>query len=629
MRGSMFRRWLFGASAGLSACGPATPVATVSTGPEAAPEAANGDLACSKDGYCRVTPVIEAAQFSAIWGSGPNDVYAVAYGGEVIHFDGSRWTSESMGVNGWMEALWGSGPDDVYAVGEAGVIRRQGGKWKVEHDAQSTLQGVWGSGPKDVMAVGDRGTIVHFDGSEWSAMPGSTGAELEAVWGSGPDDYYAIGTDRSGRSTRDNHGVVIHYDGASWGDPVSLGRELVGVWGKGPGDAWVAGKDDQGKMGLWHLEGSEWKAQRLPRNGEIHAISGAGGNPILLGLVGVAETNQIPYQHGLAFVIEREGDLWKRRDLTSFSYAIGQPRWAIWGEPGGAAFVSGWWGVAGKIGPDGLTSKTGNDALGKNLLGVWGTSPTDVVAVGLSGTMLRWDGRAWRQDPAGRNHDFTAIRGAGDTLAATARSGVVLVRRKGTWRSLETGTSEDLTAVWVSGDEVFAAGDNGTVVRCQGDKCAVLPTGSKKRLSAIWGKSPTEVYAGGDEGTLLRWDGATWRQLAMPKVGLWAIGPDGKGGVFAGTYSDTYAIEGGVPRKVASLGARAFTDGADGEVRAVAGGGGAPSKVHAWTGGGWRAEQVPTRGFDEGEAGLLFGIWSGGGEVFVVGQGGLILHKKR
>jgi hypothetical protein len=55
------------------------------------------------------------------------------------------------------------------------------------------LRAVWGSGPEDVFAVGLDGTILHYDGSAWSAMdtPFSSSQSppsLYAVWGSGPND---------------------------------------------------------------------------------------------------------------------------------------------------------------------------------------------------------------------------------------------------------------------------------------------------------------------------------------------------------------------------------------------------------------------------------------------------------
>jgi hypothetical protein len=37
-------------------------------------------------------------------------------------------------------------------------------------------------------------------------------------------------------------------------------------------------------------------------------------------------------------------------------------------------------------------------------------------------------------------------------------------------------------------------------------------------LRSIWGRGPTEIYAAGDSGTVLRYDGATWKALAVPST---------------------------------------------------------------------------------------------------------------
>jgi hypothetical protein len=34
----------------------------------------------------------------------------------------------------------------------------------------NSVECVWGSSGSDVFAVGDKGTILHYDGSAWSAM---------------------------------------------------------------------------------------------------------------------------------------------------------------------------------------------------------------------------------------------------------------------------------------------------------------------------------------------------------------------------------------------------------------------------------------------------------------------------
>ena len=49
----------------------------------------------------------------------------------------------------------------------------------------------WGAAPDDVWAVGS--TILHWDGSAWSAFPECRTSELHGIWASGPNDAWAVG----------------------------------------------------------------------------------------------------------------------------------------------------------------------------------------------------------------------------------------------------------------------------------------------------------------------------------------------------------------------------------------------------------------------------------------------------
>jgi len=59
------------------------------------------------------------------------------------------------------------------------------------------LNDVWGSSSSDIFAVGDYSTILHYDGSAWSAMNyGATNSiSLFGVWGSSGSDVFAVGGD--------------------------------------------------------------------------------------------------------------------------------------------------------------------------------------------------------------------------------------------------------------------------------------------------------------------------------------------------------------------------------------------------------------------------------------------------
>ena len=97
-----------------------------------------------------------------------------------------------------LEALWGFGPNDVWAVGTQGVIRHWvgGDAWAiVPSPVAADLHAVWGARPDDVWAVGDDGVVLHWDGDTWTITPTPYAAEnrprLYAVSGTGGDVWIA------------------------------------------------------------------------------------------------------------------------------------------------------------------------------------------------------------------------------------------------------------------------------------------------------------------------------------------------------------------------------------------------------------------------------------------------------
>ncbi len=137
-----------------------------------------------------------------VWGSAANDVWAVGYGGLILHWDGIAWSSVASGT--------------PYA-----------------------LHGIWGSGASDVWAVGYGGAIVHWNGTRWSTVASGTTDALEAVSGSGPDDVWAVGASQVGKWP--SFGAILHWNGVTWSKRASgTTNALHAVWSDGSG-AWAVG----------------------------------------------------------------------------------------------------------------------------------------------------------------------------------------------------------------------------------------------------------------------------------------------------------------------------------------------------------------------------------------------------
>lgn len=65
----------------------------------------------------------------AIWGTGPNNIYASGFG-EVLHFDGTTWTTTPLGGQVSLYNVSGSGPNDIFIAGDGGVMYHyNGSRW--------------------------------------------------------------------------------------------------------------------------------------------------------------------------------------------------------------------------------------------------------------------------------------------------------------------------------------------------------------------------------------------------------------------------------------------------------------------------------------------------------------------
>jgi hypothetical protein len=277
--------------------------------------------------------------------------------------------------------VWGSGPSDVWAVGASSaghtgtILHWNGSAWSATSSGPTALlSGVWGSGASDVWAVGDRGAAVHWNGAAWSAVVATgTTQSLGGVWGSGPSDVWAVG----------HGGTILHWDGTTW-SPVPSGTTLWlgGVWGSGPGDVWAVGHSDTFDAGvIVHWDGSAWSV--IP-NGAPQPLLGVwGSGPDDVWAVGPG-------------IVHWDGAAWSAipggvpGQLLVGVWGTGPSDvWAV-GYSFDAGVIVHWDGSAWSVIPNGAPQP---------LFGVWGSGPGDVWAVGTLGTIVHWTGSAWSVVP--------------------------------------------------------------------------------------------------------------------------------------------------------------------------------------------------------------------------------------
>jgi hypothetical protein len=165
------------------------------------------------------------------------DAIVVGRNGRIMRHVGQQWNEEASGTTNELDAVWADpNSANVFAVGVAGtVVRYDGAGWQLQTSGTTTsLRAVWGSSANDIFAVGDNGIILHFDGASWSTQASGTTQNLRRVWGTSSSSVFAVGAGST----------VLRYDGSHW-TPLSTGFQMdfTGVWGTSPTDVFVSGRE--------------------------------------------------------------------------------------------------------------------------------------------------------------------------------------------------------------------------------------------------------------------------------------------------------------------------------------------------------------------------------------------------
>lgn len=190
----------------------------------------------------------------------------------------------------------------------------------------------------------------------------------------------------------------------------------------------------------------------------------------------------------------------------------------------------------------------------RSLYDVWGSAANNVWAVGDKGEMVRYDGTSWslfRYDgtsvssaplsnfatPA-RSYTLRGVWGSSaSNVFAVGDSGVVLRYNGTSWSRMTTGTTAQLNRVWGSGaSDVYAATATGRLLRYNGTAWSfVSGVQAAGALASVWGTAANNVYAVGAEGTVFRYNGTTWSRIRLPtRQPLYAVWGSGASNVFVG-----------------------------------------------------------------------------------------------
>lgn len=185
-----------------------------------------------------------------------------------------------------------------------------------------------------------------------------------------------------------------------------------------------------------------------------------------------------------------------------------------------------------------------------SLQAIWGAAANDVYAVGSGERIFHFDGTGWTQLASSGPSLWYAIAGtAADDIWVGGSSGEVL-HKTSSWQPVDASACWSTTApvwlgIWAAApNDVFFVGTDGAICHYDGSWHR-QESGVTTNLWAVWGSSATSVFAVGDGGVVVRFDGATWRKVdANGGADLRAIGSAGGTMLISGFFGEVRTYTG-------------------------------------------------------------------------------------
>lgn len=239
------------------------------------------------------------------------------------------------------------------------------------------------SGESSTSAEGTTGAMPAW---EIGLQLGSDRGALLSVWGPAPDDVYAVGGQLM--SPTESAGIMVHFDGTAW-TPVALpdGTPML-HWVFGvDGDLWTVGRDGA----TLRREDGAWVVKPSGVTTILWGVWGPGKD--LLWTAGGDGVDDAPV------LLRWDGDAWAPELLPPTGASTGL--FKVWGTSASDVTAVGDRGLALHHDGDAWTVHATDDLA--DLISVWGRAPDEHLAVGgrANGRVARWDGAVWMGETFG------------------------------------------------------------------------------------------------------------------------------------------------------------------------------------------------------------------------------------
>ncbi|HEY7636145.1 MAG TPA: hypothetical protein VH763_11400 [Gemmatimonadales bacterium] len=284
------------------------------------------------------------------------------------------------------------------------------------------------------------------------------------------------------------------------------------VWGTSVTDYFVVGVPlPPDNVSVLHYDGSAWSSQAAPGGIGLQGVWGRASNDVFAAGYHLGRTTPA--------VVHFDGTSWSEQPLPPLA-----------------------------PGPDTLVL----------FRSVWGSSPSDVFAVGTAygpaqfGFIAHFDGRQWSwMDFANTrvelldvwgtsSNNVYAVGGIQDPARGENDLGIILHFDGSSWtevfRTQPIPHQIHLKAAWGTGpSDIFVVGDRGQTYHFDGTRWRRKTTSFFRALHEVWGPSGSDVFSVGSHGIIFHYDGSAWARADS------SVTPD-LFGVWGGSAVDAFAV---------------------------------------------------------------------------------------
>jgi hypothetical protein len=412
---------------------------------------------------------------------------------------------------------------------------------------------------------------------------------LSDVWAYGSPDTNNTRAIAVGQDSATSSGVIYHFDGTSW---VARGAYsnayLRSVWGVSPTDVFAVGENI-----ILRYNGWLWVSMPVHGAYDLRAVWASGPND--------------------AFAVGQSGL------ILHYAGPKADP-WTEWTpmNSGTATTLNGIWGS----GPNDVWAVGGDDLIfhydgaqwtqydelsfpeERDLRDIHGTAANNIFAVGDGGLVRHYNGTTWDSLNANTTenlrgvHAWNAIGGTNHAYTVSYYGGNIYDFDGTSWVKLLPEPNEGLYAVSGADGAFFAVGFDGVILRGDAGNSTwkSMSLASTDEYFGIWGSGPDDVFVVGDHCRIVH---------NSPGLGGWYMMPSGTGDRFTSVWGTSAA------NVYSVLYQGLYTSG------------GSHGGVYHYDGVSNWSEVILNVSLND----PCLGIWgSGPGDIFVVGQSGMIKH---